>query len=66
MEKYRPSNGSEGDDFTSRFCDICKNGNGDTGCDIQNRTMAFDLSDPEYPSEWVYGLTGNPICTAFE
>lgn len=53
------------------FCERCKReasfdpASGYGGCDIMLRTMAFDIGDPDYPSEWIYGEDG-PTCTAFE
>jgi hypothetical protein len=66
-EKYRPSNGSEGMDFMSRFCDVCKKDNPDKMilCPIIAATFAFNVDDPMYPKEWIYD-EGKPICTAFE
>lgn len=70
-KKYRPSNGSEGCWFTGEFCDRCqkdadyRNNDGDS-CQILCNTMVYDLTDPEYPDEWIYDEDGNPVCTAFE
>lgn len=66
---YRPSNGSEGIYFMSRFCDRCqrdaayRDGTGDS-CPIAAATMAFKITDPDYPTEWVQDDSG-PRCTAF-
>lgn len=68
IEKYRPSNGTEGAGFMSRFCDQCRNddgGVGETVCEIIGNTMAYDVDDPEYPDAWCYGQDGQPQCTAF-
>lgn len=68
-ELYRPSNGSEGMAFTDHWCGRCerdrafREDEGDS-CPIVAATMAFDVDDPEYPREWVYGARG-PCCTAF-
>ena len=62
-EKYRPSNGTEGDLFISGNCYHCME-DGDN-CEILHRTFAHDVEDPEYPSEWQYGTDGQPTCTAF-
>ena len=65
-QKWRPSNGTEGDMFMSRQCIGCLfNGDDETGCDIQLKTMVFSLDDPEYPSEWQIGTDGQPMCAAF-
>lgn len=70
-EKCRPSNGTEGMIFMEHFCERCKrdaafrDGTGDS-CQIAANTMAFDVSDSEYPAEWQYGEDGQPKCTAFE
>lgn len=34
-------------------------------CQILADTMAYNVDDPEYPSEWQYGKDGHPVCTAF-
>lgn len=61
--KYRPSNGTEGKMFFNEFCDRCKK---ISDCEIIGKTMAFDMDDPEYPTEWQYGEDGQPVCMAFE
>jgi len=68
---YRPSNGTEGDMFYDQFCLYCKHDNFDHdtcsgGCPILLRTMAHDIGEPEYPSEWKFDSEGRPTCTAFE
>ena len=73
-EKYRPSNGTEGEGFISAWCGKCERSGGPgkpcdaghelIGCSIVGRTMAFDIEDTEYPVEWVLGKDG-PECTAF-
>jgi len=77
-EKYRPSNGSEGEAFMESWCAYCvrdKEWNGtlpagkeatdEDWCEIIGRTFAHDVSEPEYPIEWQYGEDGQPKCTAF-
>ena len=63
-EKFRPSNGTEGELFIDSWCFECQR---DTNqdCPIVAATFAFDVTDPEYPSEWQYGPDGQPRCTAF-
>ena len=66
---YRPSNGTEGMSFYGSWCDRCANDKPeaeDGGCRILYRTLAFQIGEPEYPSEWVYDEKGNPCCTAFK
>lgn len=64
---YRPSNGSEGTGFIARWCDRCRSDQGgEAGCAILSATMAFQLSDPEYPSEWRWNERSGPRCTAFD
>lgn len=70
MEKYRPSNGSEGCDFESWFCDRCVKDrdwreNEDNPCEIHNNALVYDENDEDYPKEWIYDKDGNPTCTAF-
>jgi hypothetical protein len=63
-DKYRPSNGSEGECFMAEFCERCSKDSEKRPCGILGRTMAFDVEDPQYPKEWQYQANG-PICTAF-
>lgn len=70
IEKYQPSNGTEGAAFQSAYCDNCKHDNFDHdtctgGCEILAKTMICSVDDPEYPSEWRL-VGGKPTCTAFE
>ena len=73
---YRPSNGSEGTNFMTRFCDRCtkdalyrKTEDGEDGCKILLDTLIYDRADENYPPEWIsddeVGLV-EPRCTAFE
>ena len=68
MKKYQPSNGTEGMYFMDEFCMKCvhcdPNPEGAKQCDILCRSMAYDVSDDEYPIEWTYDHNGNPTCTA--
>lgn len=71
-EKYRPSNGTEGEGFIECWCDECErdrayreNPDAADGCDILARTLAFDTNDEHYPEEWTYNAEEVPICTAF-
>jgi hypothetical protein len=69
IELYRPSNATEGDSFMSSHCYQCKHddcGIGEKVCDIIGNTMVYDIRDPEYPTEWRYGIDGMPTCTRFE
>lgn len=71
--KYRPSNGTEGDWFTEKFCINCKHENYlKTGrdnarqCRILTNSLMYDLTDKEYPKEWIYDDNDNPICIQFD
>jgi len=65
-EKYRPSNGTEGEIFKESYCYRCIEDDGeDKLCEILTNTMFYDTKDEEYPEEWQYGTDGQPICTAF-
>ncbi len=63
-EKYRPSNGTEGEIFTGMWCDHCTKRDG--GCLIEIRAFCLGLDHPDYPPEWQYGENGQPTCTAFD
>jgi hypothetical protein len=76
-QKYRPSNGTEGECFISSWCGQCvrdksaregaplEDCDDNEVCNIIARTFAHEVSDPEYPGEWQYGKDGQPCCTAF-
>ena len=70
-ESYRPSNGSEGWAFQSRWCDRCKGDENysdtkpELGCQILLRSLCCNIGEPGYPTEWIYGDDGVPKCTAF-
>jgi hypothetical protein len=70
MNKYKPSNGTEGMIFTDEYCMNCihcdPNPEGEKQCDILLRTMCYDLNDKEYPEEWTYNEKEEPICTAWK
>lgn len=75
VQKYRPSNGTEGEIFMAQWCHSCRRdrasredgGDPADGCEILARTFAIPtVEDPEYPSEWRYRPDdGRPMCTAF-
>lgn len=57
---YRPSNGTEGDDFYNKWCGQCSREDGARyGCTIL--AVAFAGNSPD---EWIY-LNDTPTCTAF-
>lgn len=68
---YRPSNGTEGAGFMSRWCDRCerdrdyRDNDGDS-CPIAANTFVYDWNDPNYPVEWREDGPEGPRCTAFE
>jgi hypothetical protein len=50
---YRPSNGTEGEMFMSRWCDRCALDEGRGGtCDRVMRAMAYKPNEIAYPREW--------------
>ncbi|WP_299533421.1 hypothetical protein [uncultured Herbaspirillum sp.] len=69
-QKYRPSNGTEGELFIESWCcqcarDASSQANDDECCEIIGKTFAFSEDDPEYPAEWQYGTNGQPMCKSF-
>ena len=70
MEKYRPSNGSEGDWFIDKYCMRCihcdPNPEGKKQCEILMRSLVYSVDEPEYPSEWTYDDKDQPICTEWK
>ena len=70
-EKYRPSNGSEGEMFMGRWCVKCSEDElndetGEGGCKIIADAFCYSLTDENYPAEWQYGEDGQPLCSAFQ
>ena len=73
-ESYRPASGTEGADFDDVWCSNCardaafRNGGCEDpalGCRILADTFVFQIDDPKYPKEWIYGSDGRPCCTAY-
>jgi len=74
---YRPSNGTEGECFFSAWCRKCARDKAMSEgknlddcsepevCRIIADTFAYDVSDPNYPKEWIHDSRGFPSCTAF-
>jgi len=62
-QKYRPSNGTEGDMFMYQYCRRCRKYD---NCDLVSLSILHDVDDPEYPEEWQYGENGQPVCTELE
>ena len=72
IQLYRPSNGSEGEWFISRWCARCErerayraDPDGGEPCSILSRTFVFAADDPDYPREWREDGPSGPRCTAF-
>jgi hypothetical protein len=62
---YRPSNGTEGDDFFREECRECINRSyywGDNICETESLSFWFSDDDPLYPIELQYGPDGQPCC----
>ncbi len=67
-EKYRPSNGTEGDIFQAEWCYQCarfQDPETEEYCPILGATFTLDIENPEYPEEWSYDDQEKPCCTAF-
>lgn len=79
-ERYRPSNGTEGEIFIETFCFRCQRDaayqadpENAEGCPILANSFAYGINDPNYPVEWVRDvgsdvtmIGGNGArCTAF-
>lgn len=66
LEKYRPSNGTEGEIFMDNHCMQCihcdPDPDGEKQCEILARALCYDTKDEEYPEEWVY-KNDEPTCT---
>lgn len=69
MKIYQPTNGTEGMCFQEHYCERCRKDDIENKilCDIIARACSFDVTDKEYPKEWVCDDDGsNPRCTAFD
>ena len=71
---YRPGSGTEGMAFDDAWCAYCARDaafrtneyvDPELGCKILADTFVYEITDPEYPKEWIYGGDGRPRCTAF-
>lgn len=77
IEKYRPSNGTEGAIFMDAWCSECARDAAMNGgmeldecddnqlCTIIADTHCYEVDDPNYPDAWRYGADGRPCCAAF-
>lgn len=69
MNKYRPSNGTEGMWFEDKFCMRCincdPNPDGKRQCEIMMRAFLYSINEPDYPKEWIYDHNDKPTCTAW-
>lgn len=69
--KYRPSNGTEGDYFTAQWCKKCEkhyqHEEYGLSCRLQiyENSMIFDVDEDGYPGEWIVGEDGLEKCTAY-
>ena len=64
-EKYRPSNGWEGEEFTHKWCHNCIKWD-DGRCPISLAVLIHPVSSPKYPAEWIYSADDEEgQCTAF-
>lgn len=70
MDKYQPSNGTEGMIFMSKFCDHCIHQHPDpdhpSQCQLIMLSMAYNVKHPQYPEEWTYDKEGKPTCTKYK
>ncbi len=72
LDKWQPSNSTDGFAFQSKFCDQCwhdRHAEKDPtkGCKVFLASMAYRITDPKYPKEWVTDhTTFTGQCTKFE
>ncbi|MBS0367598.1 MAG: hypothetical protein JSS57_00190 [Proteobacteria bacterium] len=62
-EKYRPSNGTEGEIFIGSWCGLCAVDM--RSCKIVEATFNYEEDAAEYPAEWKIGVNGQPLCAAY-
>ena len=67
-KKWRPSNGTEGEIFIEEYCHncICDDPENELYCSIIAQSMAYDIDEEQYPSEWQIGKDGQPTCTNYK
>lgn len=67
-KKYQPSNGTEGMYFMEKFCEQCIHDHTPTEkfCEIIALTMCLDINHKDYPDEWIYNESNEPICTKWK
>jgi len=65
-QKWRPSNGTEGEMFMEAFCYKCLNDDIAKDCDILLNSMLYDTDDDRYPKEMQIDKDGQPTCIAFK
>ena len=63
-QKYRPSNGTEGDLFIELWCEQCAHNLSD-GCSIITDSLCYDVTHPNYPNALQYAPNGQPCCKAY-
>ncbi|MFC4727105.1 hypothetical protein [Coralloluteibacterium thermophilus] len=63
-QKWRPSNGTEGELFIGSWCAECSR-DATGGCSILSATFAHEVTDEAYPPEWQIGGDGQPRCSAW-
>ena len=63
---YLPSNGTEGMNFTGRFCDNCIHQHPDPDSDHQCNNILLESLIGNQPKEWIYDSDGFGTCTAFK
>lgn len=65
-ERWRPSNGTGGDIFYSRWCEHCERERypDSKPCGILTKTLIYRMDDKKYPKQWVRDDEG-PKCLAF-
>lgn len=73
VRKYQPSNGTDGMVFCEKFCNQCAHEKfthtqnfDDKQCELFSNSLIYDVSDEEYPKEWIYDNAGLPTCTNFK
>lgn len=69
VNKYRPSNGTDGECFMEKWCyqcALCNIGDEDKEpCAILGNALFHSIDDKNYPEEWQYNAVGEPVCTKF-
>jgi len=62
-QPFKPVSPTEESLMNAIYCKICTK---KKFCKIKHLSKAFDIDSKEYPEQWQYGFSGQPVCTEFD